>query len=455
MALDRRSVLSAGLGAGLAAATAKAGPRSDAEGVRLAATALPSIAELGLKPGAEHDQSAVMQAAIDDAAKRGAPLLLPPGRFRVAALQLRPGVRIIGATGTTTLEFLGGASFISGDGADGAVLENLALDGAYKTLDPGQADALLSVKNSARLKLRDLDISRSVANGITLERCAGTISDCTVTAALQAGIRSLDSGGMEILHNAVSDCANNGIQVWRSQAGEDGSVVANNRIVRIRADGGGTGQNGNGINIFRAGGVLVTGNRITDCAYSAIRANAAANVQMIANSCTRLGEVALYAEFGFEGALIANNLIDTAATGITVTNFNDGGRLAVVQGNLVRNLFRREEEPQDKRGEGITVEADSTVTGNVVENAPTAGLVIGSGTYMRDIVATGNLIRASRVGILVAGAAGACLLANNMISGAADGAIRAMDLHGNPTGPDLARIESANKRLSVIGNLSV
>ncbi len=79
MALDRRSVLSAGLGAGLAAATAKAGPRSDAEGVRLAATALPSIAELGLKPGAEHDQSAAMQAAIDDAAKRGA---APPAPAR-------------------------------------------------------------------------------------------------------------------------------------------------------------------------------------------------------------------------------------------------------------------------------------------------------------------------------------------------------------------------------------
>ena len=59
---------------------------------------------------------------------------------------------------------------------------------------------------------------------------------------------------------------------------------------------------------------------------------------MIANSCARLGEVALYAEFGFEGALIANNLVDTAATGISVTNFNEGGRLAVVQGNLVRNL---------------------------------------------------------------------------------------------------------------------
>jgi uncharacterized secreted repeat protein (TIGR03808 family) len=158
-------------------------------------------------------------------------------------------------------------------------------------------------------------------------------------------LHSLDATGLQILNNHVADCANNGVQVWRSEAGEDGSAVVGNRIERIRADGGGTGQNGNGVNAFRAGGVLVTGNRITDCAYSEIRGNSASDIQILGNSCARLGEVAIYAEFAFQGALIANNLVDTAATGISVTNFNEGGRLAVVQGNILRNLFRREQEP--------------------------------------------------------------------------------------------------------------
>jgi uncharacterized secreted repeat protein (TIGR03808 family) len=272
---------------------------------------------------------------------------------------------------------------------------------------------------------------------------------------MQAGIRSLDAIGLDLLHNAIFDCANNGIQVWRSQAGEDGSVVADNRIARIRADGGGSGQNGNGINVFRAGGVLVSGNRITDCAYSAIRGNAASDIQMIANNCARLGEVALYAEFGFEGALITGNLVDSAAAGISVTNFNQGGRLAIVQGNLIRNLFRREEEPEDKRGVGISIEADTSVTGNVIENAPTAGLVIGWASYMRDVVATGNLIRKARVGILVSPRAGSCLLASNMISGASDGAIRAMDSWGGAIGPDLASAGSGDARLAISGNLAV
>ena len=95
------------------------------------------------------------------------------------------------------------------------------------------------------------------------------------------------------------------------------------------------------MNVFRAANVLVQGNRISDCAFSAVRANSASNCQIIANRCTRIGEVALYAEFAFEGALIANNLVDGAAMGISVTNFMpEGGRLAVVQGNN-RPQYRR------------------------------------------------------------------------------------------------------------------
>lgn len=454
MPLDRRSVLSAGLAAGLGTA-ASAGPRADAGATT--GTAQPSAGELGLEPGAARDQTQALQKAIDEAANRTTPLRLPPGRYRSGRLLLRPGLRLIGAAQTTILEFGGGQAFLSAEGADDLLIDELTLDGAYKMLDPDHADALISLKTCNGLTIRNLKLSRSIANGISLQTCAGSVTDCTITGAMQAGILSVDAAGLEIAHNAVADCANNGIQVWRTEQGEDGSVISGNRIKRIRADSGGTGENGNGINVFRAGGLLATGNRITDCAYSAIRGNAASDFQIIANSCARLGEVALYAEFGFQGALIANNLVDSAATGISVTNFNEGGRLAIVQGNLIRNLFRREQEPEDKRGNGIAVEADTAVTGNVIENAPSAGIVIGWGTYMREVTATGNLVRKTRVGILVSSdrSAGACLLANNMIADASDGGIRAMDARGEPIGPDLARAKRTNERLSVTGNLAV
>ena len=452
MTLDRRSVLSAGMAAGFAAGAAGAGARPAEARARSGAGA-----DLGLVPGSPVDQAAVLQAAIDEAASRGAPLELPAGRYRVGSIELRPGARLIGAAGATTLEFAGGGAFITADHADGILLEGIVLDGAYQALDADRTDGLVSIRNSRGLRLRHLMLTRSPANGISLAMCAGSIADCTIAAVIQAAIRSIDATGIDITNNDIADCGNNGIQVWRSEAGEDGSIVAGNRIARIRADSGGTGENSNGVSVFRAGGVLVSGNRITDCAYTAVRGNAASDIQIIANNCARLGEVALYAEFGFEGALIANNLVDTAATGISVTNFNDGGRLAVVQGNLVRNLFRREHEPVDKRGHGITVEADTALSGNVIERAPAAGIVIGWGPYMREVVATSNLVRASRVGILVSSdkGAGACLLSNNMISGATDGAIRAMDGAGNAVGPELTHDGGNGKQLSIIGNLSV
>ena len=195
----------------------------------------------------------------------------------------------------------------------------------------------------------------------------------------------------------MRDCGDNGILVWRSEAGEDGTLVTANRIERIAAKSGGSGQNGNGVNVFRAGSVLVSANRIADCAFSAIRSNAGSNCQMIGNSCARIGEVALYAEFAFEGVVIANNLVDKAAMGISVTNFKQGGRLAVVQGNLIRNLFFRKDV--DSRGIGIAIEADSVVSGNVIEDAPGFGILIGWGSYLRDVSVTDNLIRNSHIGI--------------------------------------------------------
>ena len=100
------------------------------------------------------------------------------------------------------------------------------------------------------------------------------------------------------------------------------------------------------------------------------------------NTATDLGEVAIYSEFAFQGAVIANNMVDGAALGIVACNFNEGGRLAVVQGNMIRNLKSRrpvESGADDIAGTGIAVEADASVTGNVIEAAPGAGINVGWG----------------------------------------------------------------------------
>jgi uncharacterized secreted repeat protein (TIGR03808 family) len=445
MKLDRRRLVAAALGLGLAPAT-------------LAARQKPATADggTGLVPDSDRDQTDLLQRLVDEAAARRQPLVLPPGTFLLRTLTLRSGTRLAGAGRNTVLKQVGGGAMLLADGTDHLRLEGFALDGALRPLDPARSKGLLSITRSTGIVLRDLIVRDSLASGIVLDRCGGQVAGNTLSALAEAAIFATDSAGLEISDNTITNAGNNGILVWRTTLGEDGTRIAGNRISKIAAVGGGSGQNGNGINVFRAGNVLVTGNRITDCAFTAIRGNAASNIQMVANNCQRLGEVALYAEFGFQGALIANNLVDNAATGISVTNFNEGGRLAVVQGNLIRNLFRREAEPVDKRGDGIAVEADAVVTGNTIENAPTFGLLIGWGRHMRDVTATSNLIRSARIGIGVTGdtGAGAVMITANMISGARDGAIRALKL-AEPYGPDLALSRTENGRVLIERNMAI
>lgn len=451
-------LLAAGLGLG--AVPLLAGDASAQRPSTPVSPATPSssldAAALGVLPDIEIDQSKAIQAAIDTAARQAAALQFAPGRYRAAGLRLGASSVLRGAGGQTTLVLAGEGPMLSAQNATAVAIESMVIDGGHLAIN-GAARGVVALDTCSGVTLAHLLVRHSSANGLMLSRCAGRITCCTLRHAAEAAIFAIDSNGLAIVDNDVAHCGNNGIQVWRSSPGEDGTIVARNRITHIAARGGGSGQNGNGVNAFRAGNVVVDGNRISDCAYSAVRANAASNVQIIANNCSRIGEVAIYAEFGFEGAVISGNLIDAAAAGISVTNFNVGGRLAVVQGNIVRNLKRREHEPVDKRGEGIAVEADAVVSGNVVDGAPTAGLMLGWGPYLRNVAATGNVIRDCGVGILVSAdpSAGACLVTGNLISGARNGAIRGMDGNGVPIGDDLARSATLTERVSISGNLAV
>lgn len=441
--IGRRDALLAGLGASIGAGFGILSPR--------AALALGGADARGIiAAGGAVTQTATLQQALDDAAASGTPLFLPAGTYKTGTLTLKSGTHVQGVPGRTILKGEDAPIFQATD-ADNVRLAGLVLDGGGTPL--GDDGALMTATGATGLDVSACRILNSGGGGISLRESSGRIANCTFGTIARAALFSEDAAGLQISNNHIHDCGDNGILVWRSREGEDGTLVSGNRIERIAARSGGSGQNGNGINVFRAGSVLVTQNRIADCAFSAIRSNAGSNCQMVANSCARLGEVALYAEFGFAGAVIANNIVDTAALGISVTNFNEGGRLAVVQGNIIRNLFFR--KTGEVRGSGIAVEADTTVTGNVVEGAPAYGIIVGWGAYMRDVTVTGNVVRKSHIGIGVTADAGAAtaLITDNLIDGAQEGAIRAMK-GPKPVGPDLAVASGdAYRNLAVYANV--
>ncbi len=451
MSLDRRHFLS--FTAGTAAVVTDPFASQRAVAAPLSILGVDAL-HFGVRAGVPEDQSRALQNAIDQAAGARVPLVLGPGVYRAGDLRLPSGGQIVGVRGSTRLVLTQGPSLVSATRADGIGLVGLILDGAGLPLPEGRG--LVHFAGGRAVRITDCEVVASSRNGIALEQVEGEVTGTTVSDVANTAIFSRDARGLVIARNTIRVAGNNAIQVWRSEAGDDGTLITDNRIEGVLARAGGSGQNGNGINVFRAANVVVQGNRIRGCAFSAVRGNAASNLQVIANNCTGSGEVAIYAEFGFEGAVIANNVVDGAAVGVAVTNFNQGGRFAVVQGNVIRNLTPKRPagtDPNDGAGIGIGVEADSAVTGNVIENAPSVGISVGFGQHLRDVTVTGNVVRTVGIGIAVSVApgAGAAVIADNLISGAKQGAIVGMEWK-KPVG-DLARDGAARyAQLAINGN---
>lgn len=445
MQIDRRRLL-AGISTG---ATALALPAIAAP---LSAHGL-DAGQFGVRPGALDDQSRALQRAIDQAARARTPLLLAPGHYRAGDLKLPDGAQIFGIRGATRIVLTRGPSLLSAEGADAITLDGLTLDGASQPLPPNRGVVHLTGAKSFRIA--NCAVLGAAGNGIALDRCDGQVSHNIITGAADNALFCIDSRGFRIVGNIIAKSGNGGIRVWQSEKRRDGSLIADNRIEDTGARAGGSGENGNAINVFRAADVIVRGNHIRGAAFSAIRGNAASNIQILGNNCAALEEVAIYSEFDFEGALIADNVVDGAGSGISVTNFKEGGRLASVHGNILRNLRARQPGTRpEEAGVGIGVEADSAVSGNVIENAQTAGIQAGWGPYLRNVAVTGNVVRESGIGIAVSVVAGAgsAVISGNMIAGARRGAIVGMKWH-KPVTDDLARAGAERyPQLRISGN---
>jgi hypothetical protein len=203
---------------------------------------------------------------------------------------------------------------------------------------------LVHLSDARRLRITDCVVSLAAGNAIVLLRCDGAVTGTTIADAADNALFATGSSGLMLSANTIRGSGNGGIRVWQSEKRDDGTIVVDNRIEGTQARAGGNGQNGNAINVYRAGNVIVRGNQIRKAAFSAVRSNAASNIQIVGNSCAGLDDVAVCSEFGFQGAVIADNVVEEAGSGISVINFDVGGRIASVRGNILRNL--RQSHPE-------------------------------------------------------------------------------------------------------------
>lgn len=378
--LRRRHIL-----AGLAATGVVAPMAARAQPV-LDATAL------GVLPNSETDQTAALQQALDQAAKAGQVLRLPAGVIHAAGLTFPGNLTVEGVTGATVLAQWQAGVVGTIAGRSAIVLRDIGF-----RAEAG-AEALLTITSSEAVTLERCDFD-SAAIGLDIADSAVTIRDCRFNDMGDAAIHSMNSRGLLISGNRIEGCGNAGIRIWRSQSGPDGSIVTANRIAKIDWRGGGNGQNGNGINVYRADEVIVADNHLADCAFSAIRLNSTNDSQVSGNTCLRSGEVAVFSEFAFSGSIIAGNIVDGAAQGISITNLDNGGQLAVCSGNIVRNIAPISLVNPDTNPVGIAAEAETAITGNTVQGVPGIAIAAGFGPYLRNVLISANVVSNSLIGI--------------------------------------------------------
>lgn len=409
----------------------------------------------GVRPGSPDDQTQALQRAINECARMRMPLALPPGVYRTRALRLPDGAQLVGVGGATRFEFGSGASLLAAERAANISLSNLVLDGGLVRLP--ERRGLLHCESVRDIRITDCEFIDSGGNALWFEQVSGEIRGNIFRNSATTAIVSFDALGLLVAQNTISGTRDNGIEIIRHQLGDDGTLVIDNRIEDITAGAGGSGQHGNGINAFRAANVIVRGNRIRNCDFSGVRGNAASNIQIAGNSMTNVREVAIYAEFGFEGAVIVNNIVDICAIGAAATNFNEGGRMAVIQGNIFRNMLPKRPagtDPNDGSGIGIAAEADAAISGNVIENAPSFGIAAGWSRHLRDVAITGNVVRNADIGVAVSVSpgAGSALVSNNVLSGTRKGSIVGFD-HRTAVGDLTTSLAARFAQISVSGNL--
>jgi uncharacterized secreted repeat protein (TIGR03808 family) len=381
-----------------------------------------------------------IQREIEDATARGRPWQVPAGLTLSSQIRLPDGAHLAGSRGRSRITLIGEGPLVIGERIQRLTLEGVVFDGGAKA--GGRDRGLLQFRDVADLRIEGCTVERFGGNGVALERCGGRITGNALRDNGRGALFALDSRGLVIDGNVVERSGENGIMIWRSAKGDDGSIVRANRILDTRANAPGTGEYGNAIGLYRAGGVIAEGNIIRRAAFTAIRNNSGSNVTVANNNVMGCGETALYSEFGFDGTSITGNIVDGAWVGIEVTNFADhGGRLAAVSGNVIRNI-RMGKHPGNGEaggGRGIFVEGDAAITGNIIDQAEKVGMQLGWGPSLRDVTASGNTIRDCGVGIEISVApnAGNATVVGNTISGAKKQAIVGMQWQKQATG-DLA-----------------
>ena len=457
--------------------------------------------------------SATMQVIFSQAVTTGLPIMARPGIYDVGNVSVSGQVSVYGVPGKVTFRMTALSEYILYLGAfTSAHFFGIDFDGqnaAFTTNAGLIIQGLVNLQRASATLISKASFERctfknSQLSGLSVNEVRTTVKDCIFSACQKKsiGVVSVDelqvrgsrfedqdyaihcspgaASNVNIDGNIIKRCRRNGIAFEPSGTAKinQNISVRGNKITKLlpgdlwavsRTDFATTGGEGNGILVYLSNNAVVSGNDVSDCQFSAIRGNVASQMTVSGNICRGSGETALYVEtvaisVGEFGCTVSGNVVYGGGAGISVVNFNTQGKFSTVNGNIVRDISTRDITHSGgtykTAGTGIYVEADSNVTGNTIQNCY-FGLALGTGTFTSDLVASGNVIRQTTLGIGVSGASTKeILISGNLIAGYSSGAIKTFTYSETVpliiSGADLAPANLASLvsgKVNMIGNV--
>jgi Pectate lyase superfamily protein len=293
MTIDRRSFLYAG---GLSAAAAS----PFALAAHAASPPEPNLADLGVQPDAERDQTQALQNAINRLAGNGKPIIFPPGKF-IATTLVIPGPATLIGLGRTDLRVReivvkGTGDADAGDFTlsgltfrrtlDSAAAVQLSIDGLQVKISDCTFMGLSAGRAAIKLTNCGGSIQRVVightANGIIGTSSSLTVTDCQFVECASAVMLSSKKPSIVMQNKVVGGDV--GIAVDGSAIVSNNHVESSNKfglkLGRAGNDGGNIVAQSNildncriGVGVSASGDdVMVALNMITQARDGAIRA---------------------------------------------------------------------------------------------------------------------------------------------------------------------------------------
>jgi parallel beta-helix repeat protein len=397
------------------------------------------VKSFGATGDGKTDDTAAIQAAIDDLPQAGGVVSLSPGTYMVKQLSLKGGTNLIGAGRASVLKALPAATsvitFAPGE-QRGIRISDLMIDGGHsdQRTEPGiglflDAPAVVSDLLVERLwfqnhqthaiqiagakgethhdlVFRDIDISKTgMTHGCGFRIHSGSNIWIDRAHIVDVGTQRNDHQSSGILVRYGSNTTNLSITNSHIEGSADHNIflgdtrnvrIVNNRRYRSTRGGG----NGSGIqaNASYAGmrGLLISGNEIIDSGGYGLCTSGVDEVKIIENNFLRGTDPAIRMQSNPKNWVIANNtFLDVASVGPVIIGDEDHSHNGTISGNVIRGC--------KMWGLAISGGQDITITGNTIMDN---GQGWGKDDQGRIISYDGTLLdpKESRVGLLLGGA---------------------------------------------------